>query len=130
MRWAEKKGYIGRSSVVHYEKPRPGKRKLVISPAEFDLILSNARTQNFCDPLEVTWETACRPKESLIVEPRHVDLKNARWVFPPDQSKGEQWPRIVYLADAALEITRRLMVNWPLKEELTNEGNRTSGSCV
>jgi integrase len=113
MRWAEIKGYIERSPVAHYEKPRPGKRKVVIAPAEFDQLLSLAGSQNFRDLLTVTWETACRPQESLAVEARHVDLQNARWVFSPDESKGEQWPRIVYLTQAALEVTRRLMLKHP-----------------
>jgi integrase len=113
MRWAQKKGYIGQSPVADYEKPRPGKRKVVLSPAEFELLLSLAGGQHFRDLLVVTWETACRPQESLIVEARHVDLKNARWVFPADEAKGEQWPRVVYLTDTALEITRRLMLKNP-----------------
>jgi integrase len=113
MLWAEKKGYIDRSPVAHYEKPRPGKRNVVISPEEFEKILSVAGSQNFRDLLEVTWETAARPQESLAVEARHVDLVNARWFFPPDESKGEQWPRVVYLTSRALEITRRLMEAHP-----------------
>jgi integrase len=113
MRWAQKKGYIAQSPVADYEKPRPGKRKVVVAPAEFALLLSLAGGQNFRDLLIVTWETACRPQESLLVEARHVDLKNSRWVFPADEAKGEQWPRIVYLTDTALEITRRLMLKHP-----------------
>jgi integrase len=110
MRWAKKKGYVEANPVADYEKPRPGKRNLVIAPAEFEAILANAGSANFKDLLEVTWETAARPQESLIVEARHVDLANARWVFPPDESKGEQWPRIVYLSDRALAITKRLLL--------------------
>src|SRR5262249_9548380 len=36
-----------------------------------------------------------------------------RWVFPPDESKGERWPRVVYLTPKALEVTRRLMLRHP-----------------
>src|SRR5262249_27175914 len=113
MRWAQKKGYIAQSPVADYEKPRPGKRKVVVGPAEFEQLLSLAGGQHFRDLLVVTWETACRPQESLIVEARHVDLKNARWVFPADEAKGEEWPRIVYLTDTALDVTRRLMLKHP-----------------
>jgi integrase len=81
----------------------------VISPAQFDVILSFVRKRPFRNLLIASWETGCRPQESLIVEARHVDLANSRWVFPPDESKGDQWPRIVYLTDKALEITKRLM---------------------
>jgi integrase len=113
MRWAEKKGHIERSPVAHYEKPRPGKRNVVIPLAECERVLALAGSREFKDLLEVTWETAARPQESLAVEARHVDLQNARWVFPPDESKGEQWPRVVYLTEQALAITRRLMLKNP-----------------
>lgn len=113
MRWAAKKRYIDHNPIADYEKARPGKRNVVIPPAEFDRILSLVRQQPFRDLLITTWETACRPQESLVVEARHVDLANSRWVFPADEAKGEQWPRIVYLTDKALEITRRLMKKHP-----------------
>lgn len=113
MCWAEKKGYIDRSPVAHYEKPRPGKRNVVIAPERFEQILADIPSAEFRDLLVVTWETACRPQESLVVEARHVDLKNARWVFPPDEAKGEQWPRVVYLTDEALQITKRLILKHP-----------------
>lgn len=110
--WAKKKGYIDASPLTDYEKPRPKKRNVVIPPAEFDRILQNVKGP-FVDLLVVTWETAARPQESLIVEARHVDVENKRWVFPVDESKGEQAPRIVYLNEKALEITKRLMEKYP-----------------
>jgi integrase len=109
MRWAEKQGYIAKSPIAHYEKAKPGRRTLVIAPDEFERLLALGGGQPFRDLLSATWETGCRPQESLIVEAKHVDLVNARWVIPPDDSKDERWPRIVYLTDIALEITRRLM---------------------
>jgi integrase len=113
MRWAKRKGYVDLNPIADYEKPRPGKRKVVIAPADFEKMLALAGCQEFRDLLLVTWETACRPQESLIVEARHVDLENDRWVFPADEAKGEQWPRVIYLTDIALDITRRLMLRHP-----------------
>jgi integrase len=113
LRWAARKGYIERSPVADYEKPRPGKRNVLITPDRFEQILGFVRQRPFRDLLIVTWETACRPQESLVVEVRHVDLANARWVFPPDEAKGQQWPRIVYLTEKAVEITERLMEQNP-----------------
>jgi integrase len=109
LRWATRKGYIDRSPIADYEKPRPGKRNVIISPDRFEQILRLIRKRPFRDLLVATWENGCRPQESLVVEARHVDLANARWVFPADEAKGEQWPRIVYLTEKALEITQRLM---------------------
>lgn len=109
LRWAARKGYIDRSPISDYEKARPGKRNVVISALQFETILGFVRKRPFRDLLIVSWETGCRPQESLIVEARHVDLVNSRWIFPPEESKGELWPRIVYLTEKALEITERLM---------------------
>lgn len=113
MRWAEQQGYIDRSPIAHMEKPAAGKRDTVVSQAEFDAILAKTRDRAFRDLLIVSWETGCRPQESLIVEARHVDLKNARWVFPPKEEKMGRVPRIVYLTETALEITTRLKLQYP-----------------
>jgi integrase len=92
MRWAAKKGYIDRSPIADYEKARPGKRNVIISPLGFDHLLGHVKQQPFRDLLTVTWETGCRPQESLIVEARHVDLANSRWVFPPMNQKANSGP--------------------------------------
>lgn len=111
-RWATTKGYVERNPVADFEKARPGKRTTVISPTRFSEILAAVKRQPFRDLLTVTWETGCRPQESLPVEARHVDVANSRWVFPADEAKGELWPRVVYLT-VALEITKRLMTLYP-----------------
>jgi integrase len=111
--WAKKRGRIEHSPLAGYEKHRPGKRTAVISPEEFAGMLALVPRREFKDLLTVTWETGARPQESLAVEARHVDLAKARWVFPPEESKGEEWPRVVYLTPAALEITGRLVTRWP-----------------
>ena len=112
MRWAEKQGRIDKSPIAHFEKPAGGKRERVISDVEWQDLLTLVPDENFRDLLVVTWETGCRPQESLIVEARHVDLQNSRWVFPVSESKTDL-PRVIYLTDAALEITKRLMERFP-----------------
>lgn len=124
MRWAKKKGHVDVNPVADYEKPAPGKRNVVISPAQFLELLSFVPGENFRDLVQITWETGCRPQESLAVEARHVDLVQARWFFPPDEAKGEEWPRIVYLNDRALEITRRLMERHPEGKLFRNDRGR------
>jgi integrase len=113
MRWAEKQGYIDRSPIAHLELPKGGKREVVLSQDEFDRVLSLIPDEGFRDLLVATWETGCRPQESLRVEKRHVDLQHCRWVFPPSEAKGEEFPRIVYLPGRALEITKRLILTYP-----------------
>jgi integrase len=113
LRWAERRGRIERSPLAGYEKPRAGKRTVVVSEEEYAEMLAFIPQQEFKDLVVVTWETGCRPQESLVVEARHVDLVAGRWAFPPEESKGEEMSRVVYLTPAALEITRRLMERWP-----------------
>ena len=106
--WAAKMGLIETSPVRHVEKPRAGRRDVIITPEEFAWILSRVKDEPFRDLLVVCWETGCRPQEILAVEARHVDLDGGHWVFPPDEAKGKKAHRVVYLTDRALEITRRL----------------------
>jgi integrase len=113
MTWAEEQGYIERSPIAHMKKPGGGRKEQVVAAAEFDALLARCKDQEFKDLLIVTWETGCRPQESLRVEARHVDLATGRWVFPASESKGKRMPRIVYLTAKAMEITKRLMQKHP-----------------
>ena len=112
-RWAERKGYVDKNPVANYEKARPGKRTVIVSAPEFDTLRPLAGSRSFQDLLVFTWETAARPQESLVIEARHINFTNARIVFPVDESKGDQWPRSIYLTQQALEIVRRLILKNP-----------------
>ena len=111
--WAVTQGYLDKNPLAALEVPTGERREVFIAPDEFEKMLSFCRDQNFRELVIVTWETGCRPQESLRVEARHVDLANQRWVFPQKESKGKRSPRIVYLNDKALDITRRLMERNP-----------------
>jgi integrase len=111
MRWAEEQGLIDKSPIANMRKPAGGRRELVVSPEEFREILDHTQNGDFRELLIVTWETGCRPQESLRVEARHVDLANKRWIFP--QSEGKTGLRIVYLTETTFAITRRLMSRHP-----------------
>jgi len=111
--WAAKMGLIGASPVRHVEKPRAGRRDVIITPEEYAWILGQVKDEEFRDLLVVCWETGCRPQEILAVEARHVDLDGGRWVFPPDEAKRKKAHRVVYLTDRTIEITHRLMVSHP-----------------
>ncbi len=129
LRWAERRGRIERSPIAFYEKPRPGKRTVVVSPQEFEEMLAFVPHDGFRDLLVITWETAARPQESLVVEARHVDLANYRWIFPPEESKVDKWPRIVYLSPRAVEITRRLMLEHPTGPLFRNSDGKPWTTC-
>ena len=133
-KWAEEQGYIDRSPVAHMKKPRGGKREVIVSEEEFNEILGLCPDRYFRDLLIVTWETGCRPQESLIVQARHVDLVNQRWVFQQSEEKNKQSIRAVYLTDPALEIVRRLMLVHPEGPLFRNSEGRAwtadSVNCV
>src|SRR5262249_52194844 len=92
------------------------------------------KSESIRELLVTVWETGCRPQEATAVEARHVDLELARWVFPVDESKGETIPRVVYLGEDALAITRKLMARHPTGPLFRNEdGNawtRWSLNCL
>ncbi len=111
--WAVRMGLIESSPVRAVEKPKAGRRDRVITPERFQTILALVKDSEFRDLLITCWETGCRPQEALAVEARHVDLANGCWEFPVDESKGKKHQRIVYLTDAALEISKRRMMQWP-----------------
>lgn len=113
MTWAEEQGYVDRSPLAHFKKPRGGKREQVVTAEEYIKLLNAVKDQNFKDLLVVTWECGPRPQETLRVEARHVDLAHRRWVFPASEAKGGRLPRVVYLTDTALEVTRRLVAEYP-----------------
>lgn len=111
--WAAKMGLVAENPVRHVEKPRAGRRDVVITREEYDWILGRVKDEEFRDLITVCWETGCRPQEVLAVEARHVDPDGGRWVFPPDEAKGKKSHRVVYLTDIALDVTRRLAARWP-----------------
>ncbi len=111
--WAAKKGHIPFSPIAHIEKPQGGKRDYLITADEYALVLMTIPSPAFRDLLIVSWESGCRPQESLIVEARHVDLPHSRWIFEVENSKGKKRQRVVYLTDVAREITSRLMLRYP-----------------
>lgn len=112
LRWSRKMGYIDTNPIADLELPKGGKREQVLSEEDFEQVLQLTPDESFRELLLVTWDSGCRPQESLRVEARHVDLSNQRWVFPESESKGNL-PRIVYLTDRALEITRRRVLRYP-----------------
>jgi integrase len=115
--WAAKAGLLkavgGSSPLAGLEKPQQGRREQLVTPEEFEDILSCVKDQPFADLLETSWDTGARPHELFAVEARLVDLPNGRWVFPVKESKGKKTQRVVYLTENALAITKRLMVEHP-----------------
>ena len=113
VKWAVAQGYIDHNPLQHLSIPAGERKEALVSEDEYERVLKFAKPDSLRDLLITTWETGCRPQESLRAEARHVDVPNQRWVIPPSEAKGEKMTRIVYLTDNAFEITRRLMRRYP-----------------
>ena len=124
LKWATRQGYIERSPIADLEVPAGESREGLVSEEEFENLLAQVSDPEFRDLLLVTWETGCRPQESLRVEARHVDLQNRRWVFPKSESKTKRLSRVVYLSDVAFEITQRLVARYPQGQIFRNSNGK------
>jgi integrase len=132
--WAEDEEHILRSPLRRFKKPPAGHREILIPSEEFSDMLAFFPAECIRDLLCIAWETGARPQEIVAVEARHVDLANGRWVFPIQESKGKAFPRIVYLNDGALAITRRLVAVHPegplFRNTYGEPWNRHSLNCI
>ena len=111
--WCCKQGYIEKNPLEHMDLPAANRKDIYVPPELFHEILGHINDPSLRELFITTYECGCRPQESLRVERRHVDLEHQRWVFPSSEAKGKSAPRIVYLTDKAMEITRRLIVQNP-----------------
>lgn len=101
--WAVKQGYIDRSPIRHLEKPEARRREIVVTEEEYRKILE-VSDQCFGEMVTFALETGARPNEIIIMEDRHLDLKNDRVVLPTDEAKGKKRIRTIYLTPRAKEI--------------------------
>jgi integrase len=118
--WAVDEELIERSPIERMKKPAREARDVVISPEEYASVVETIREPNFRDLIELSWETGARVQELRKIEARYLDLKTDRVVFPPKQSKGKKYHRVIYLTDRAKEILSRLATEHPRGPILTN----------
>jgi integrase len=130
LRWAKQQGYVDRNPIEDLVAPTADHREVAFDQSEFDRLLAFVPNPDLVDLLHVSWDTGCRPQESLRVESRHVDLVNHRWVFPRSESKTKRIARIVYLTDRAMEITRRRMLVYPDGPLFRNSNGRPWTTCA
>jgi integrase len=105
-RWGHRRGLIPELAILHQEKPRGGKREVVITPEQYAELLGFVRNDEFRAIVGVAWETGARPQELMAARVRHLDAANKRLVFPPEESKDKDRPRVVYLTDVAFDLLR------------------------
>jgi len=108
LNWSVKQGFLEVNPVASLEIPSADHKEIAFTAEEVQTLLSYIRNPSLRDLVITTWETGCRPQESLRVEARHVDQKHQRWVIPKRESKTKRITRVVYLNDRAMAITKRL----------------------
>ncbi|REJ87797.1 MAG: site-specific integrase [Planctomycetota bacterium] len=114
--WCVDEGFLDRSPVRSIKKPAIPCRQTTLTRDQRQLILQEASDDAFRDLLIAAEETGVRPQELCKVEARHVDLENGLWVFAASEHKtgaitGK--PRIIFLTENALNLTRRLVDECP-----------------
>ena len=123
--WAVKQEYTEKNPATNVERPTPPTRERIITPDQFKTIIENVLDDDFKDLLNVSWDTGCRPQESLRVTKANVHAQC--WIFKPDEGKkhrGRKKIRFVYLTDRAWEITQRRALKFPEGPIFRNtEGN-------
>ena len=122
--WATRQGRIEKNPIEALDIPGAERRDVYVPLDEFETMLTFVPCPRFRDLLIATYQTGCRPQESLRVVGEYVDDKNARWIFPLMKSKGKKSPRIIYLNDAALAISSRLNDEFPEGELFRNAAGR------
>lgn len=112
--WAEELGYIDGNPLKRIKKPPASRRDNPMTPEDYERILATLREGDpFRDLFVFVWHTGCRPQEVRHIEARHIDLEREAIIFPPDESKGKRYSRIIYLHGPAVEIIQRLLKTHP-----------------
>ncbi len=123
--WARRQGRIDTDPLEGLDVPGAERKDVYVPQVEFDRLLTFVPDAKFRDLLVTTYQTGCRPQESLRVIADWVDVKHARWVFPSKKSKGKRSPRIIYLNDEVLSISARLLEEQPTGELFRNRCDRS-----
>lgn len=108
MNWGMRSRKLTMNPFQYVEVPPPGKRTLVITEAEFAILLSCARPKEFHDLLRFCWLTGARAMEVYILQWEHVKLEEKIIVLPKESAKGKKHPRTIVLCNEALELLKAL----------------------
>jgi integrase len=111
--WAADRKYISVSPIKRYKRGKYLPRNVRISPEQWASILAEV---DHCDPfhdlLVFLRATGCRPQEARAAEVRHFNRSTSVLEFPPDESKGGEYARVIHLNPTALPIVQRLAMKY------------------
>ena len=122
--WAVEQGLIPHSPIARVKKPTPNRREKIIPPKLWDEIMEKEKSIPWRDFLVFMRETGCRVQEIRILEASHFDEAHRRFILPTSSSKGKKTQRVIYTTDAALEIARRRIEEFPEGPIFRNARNK------
>jgi integrase len=112
--WAEGEGLLALNPLRRVKKPPQTFRERVFSREERNEVMTAIRDQAFRDFVFAMQETGCRPSEVARVTAANVNLELGVWAFADHKTvKKTGKPRIVYLTQAMVELTKCLMIKYP-----------------
>lgn len=132
--WAAEEELIERSPIARVKKPAREAREMAVTPAEYAKVIAAIKTPQFRDLIELSWETGSRPQELRRIRCEYYESETGRIVFPPKQSKGKKYHRVIYLTPRAREIVEGIVAKRPegilLLNSDGNEWKKNAINCV
>jgi integrase len=112
--WADAEGLLQPNPIKAVKKPPQRHRDRVVSDEERKEILAAIKDKQFREFVFAMMETGARPGEVRKVTAAHVNLELGIWVFKEHKTaKRTHKQRIIYLNEAMVELTRRLVEKYP-----------------
>ena len=112
--WAEGEGLIPLSPIKAVKKPSAKSRDRILTEDEKAILLGAIRDRQFKEFVIALIETGCRPSEVVRVTAADVNLDIGVWVLLKHKTgKKTRKPRVIYLTPTMVELSRKLMVEYP-----------------
>lgn len=105
--WAEKNQMVPSSPLHGVKKPPATRRTTVVEPEDYREVIENIRSDDFRDVVQMCYLTGVRPQELKLMRVEHYDAAGSRIILPPEEAKGHQWPRVIYLPEEANALVDR-----------------------
>ncbi|MCG6154190.1 tyrosine-type recombinase/integrase [Rubinisphaera margarita] len=118
LNWAVEQSYISRNPITGMKKPKRKRRDVYYTAEQWAQIREHANG-SLVDLLDFLYCTGCRPQEARLIESRHIH--NDLVIFPSDESKGQNEPRVIYLAPKAKTIIDNQLLKFPEGPLFRNE---------
>lgn len=124
--WARREGHIDADPLADMARPTPQRRRAILDHGQVAAIFAALPEEDpFRDLLTALRETGARPGEVYGLTADRVDLDAGTWrVTDKVRRKTGDAHRTVYLSDAAVELSRRLVAKHPTGALFRNAKNR------